>query len=116
MGVEVGEEFKNYKAATVQGVGLPGTLYFWEKKKKKISSKLTAVRALWFWRRRWGWFFEKEHEKENKEEKFCLVWQDNVTGGGSDRKLLAYFQNKKTHMEILAVKSEKTLKKNVLAG
>lgn len=45
MGVEDGEEFKNYKAATVQGVGLPGTLYFWGKK-KKISSKLTAVRAL----------------------------------------------------------------------
>lgn len=34
MGVEGGEEFKNYKAATVQGVGLPGTLYFWGKKKK----------------------------------------------------------------------------------
>lgn len=54
---------------------------------------------------------------ENKEKKLWLVWQDNVFGGGSDRKLLAYFQNKKkTHMEILAVKSEETLRQNVLAG
>lgn len=53
---------------------------------------------------------------ENKEEKLCLVWQDNVIGGGSGGNLLAYFQNKKTCMEILAVISEKTLKQDVVAG
>lgn len=37
MGEEGGEEFKNYKAATVQGVGLPGMLYFQKKKKNQFK-------------------------------------------------------------------------------
>lgn len=73
-------------------------LYF--KKKKKVKSRQLSepcdfggVRGASL-RKNMKWKIKKRN---------CVVWEDNVSGGGSDRKILVYFQNKKPHMEILAV-------------
>lgn len=73
-------------------------LYF--KKKKKVKSRQLSEPCDFGGVR--GASLRKNMKWKIKERN-CVVWEDNVSGGGSDRKILVYFQNKKPHMEILAV-------------
>lgn len=91
MGVDGGEEFKTTKQLQYRVLGCQECCISRRKKKSVKSRQLSepcdfeeGVRGASL-RKNMKWKIKKRN---------CVVWEDNVSGGGSDRKILVCFKTK----------------------